>query len=46
MDVNIDGIGRYWRAVVYDQYTGLGWRSNDEQTASFGPQGVAGAARF
>ena len=22
--------GRYWRAAVYDEYTGFGWRSNDQ----------------
>ncbi len=37
MDVQVDGIGRYWRAVVYDEYTGEGWRSNDRQTGAFGP---------
>ena len=34
MDVQVDGIGRYWRAVVYDEYTGEGWRSNDRETGS------------
>lgn len=37
MEVQVDGIAGYWRAVVYDEYTGQGWRSNDSNTASFGP---------
>lgn len=39
MDVKVSGIGRYWRAVVYDEYTGIGWRSTDDETAAFGPRG-------
>ncbi len=27
--------GRYWRAVVYDEYTGSGWLNNDEEMAYF-----------
>ncbi len=38
MDVKVDGEGRYWRAALYDQYTGISWRSSDTKTASFGPQ--------
>lgn len=38
MEVQIEGIGRYWRATTYDEYTGLGWRNNDEEAASFGPE--------
>jgi transglutaminase-like putative cysteine protease len=38
MDVGVNGTGRYWRATVYDQYLGSGWRSTDAQTASFGPK--------
>ncbi len=37
MDVNIQGEGRYWRATVYDQYTGIGWRNTDADSDSFGP---------
>ncbi|MCG3210772.1 MAG: hypothetical protein FOGNACKC_04403 [Anaerolineae bacterium] len=37
MDVQVNGIGRYWRAVVYDYYTGDGWLTRDEDRASFGP---------
>jgi len=37
MDVQVDGIGRYWRAAVYDEYTGEGWRSTDTNDADFGP---------
>jgi transglutaminase-like putative cysteine protease len=38
MDVKPEGLGRYWRAVVYDEYTGVGWRSNDRDSDSFGPR--------
>lgn len=27
--------GRYWRAVVFDQYTGVGWASEANESASF-----------
>jgi transglutaminase-like putative cysteine protease len=37
MDVRVEGTGRYWRAVVYDHYTGEGWLTRDEDRASFGP---------
>jgi transglutaminase-like putative cysteine protease len=37
MDVQVEGLGRYWRAVVYDYYTGDGWLTQDEDRASFGP---------
>lgn len=37
MDVQVDGLGRYWRAVVYDYYTGDGWLTRDEDRAGFGP---------
>ncbi len=37
MDVQVDGIGRYWRAAVYDEYTGQGWRSTDADSADIGP---------
>ena len=47
MDVNVEGgVGRYWRAAVYDEYTGFGWRSNDEDTASFGPEEPLSLAVF
>lgn len=36
MDVQVEGIGRYWRAVVYDYYTGDGWLTRNEQRAAFG----------
>lgn len=36
MDVSVSGLGRYWRAAVYDEFTGEGWRSNDRETANFG----------
>jgi transglutaminase-like putative cysteine protease len=29
--------GRYWRAVVFDQYTGTGWVSSAQETAGFQP---------
>jgi transglutaminase-like putative cysteine protease len=31
MDVQ-SSTGRYWRAAVYDQYTGSGWLNSDEET--------------
>ncbi|MFQ5576509.1 MAG: DUF3488 and DUF4129 domain-containing transglutaminase family protein, partial [Anaerolineae bacterium] len=31
MMVNAPG-GRYWRASVYDEYTGFGWRSSDQES--------------
>lgn len=37
MDVQVSGIGRYWRAAVYDYYSGDGWVMRDEDRASFGP---------
>ncbi len=37
MDVNVDGIGRYWRAVVYDYYSGDGWLTQDKDRTNFGP---------
>ena len=37
MNVKVEGLGRYWRATVYDEYTGYGWRNNDADTAGFGP---------
>lgn len=27
--------GRYWRAVVFDEYTGVGWSSGAQESASF-----------
>lgn len=36
MNVQVDGVGRYWRAAVYDEYSGAGWRSNDDETTTFG----------
>lgn len=38
MDVRVDTIGRYWRAAVYDEYDGDGWRSGDRESVSFGPE--------
>jgi transglutaminase-like putative cysteine protease len=37
MDVKVEGVGRYWRAVVYDYYSGDGWLTRDEDKAAFGP---------
>lgn len=37
MNVKVEGLGRYWRATVYDEYTGYGWRNNDADSAGFGP---------
>lgn len=36
MDVEVDGVGRYWRAVAYDYYTGDSWLTLDEDRISFG----------
>ncbi len=36
MDVQVDGQGRYWRAVVYDYYSGIGWLTRDEDKTNFG----------
>jgi transglutaminase-like putative cysteine protease len=36
MLVRVEGSGRYWRAITYDEYTGYGWRNNDGETARFG----------
>lgn len=33
MDVEAPA-GRYWRAAVYDQYTGSGWLNNDKESIS------------
>ncbi len=38
MDVRVSGAGRYWRAAVYDYYTGDGWLTRDEDKANFGPE--------
>ncbi len=35
-----DGVttgGRYWRSMVYDEYTGRGWINTDEDTATLNP---------
>ncbi len=37
MDVKVDGVGRYWRATVYDYYSGEGWRSTNHESATLGP---------
>ena len=37
MDVQVSGIGRYWRAAVYDYYSGDGWVTRDEDRTGFGP---------
>lgn len=37
MDVQVSGVGRYWRAAVYDYYSGDGWIARDEDRANFGP---------
>ncbi|RME73403.1 MAG: DUF4129 domain-containing protein [Chloroflexi bacterium] len=38
MDVKLEGgPGRYWRAAVYDQYTGDGWRSTDYDSTDLEP---------
>lgn len=37
MSVRVEGPGRYWRATTYNEYTGFSWRSNDTESASFGP---------
>lgn len=36
MDVKVEGLGRYWRAVVYDYYSGDGWLTRNEDRANFG----------
>lgn len=33
MDVQ-SSVGRYWRAAVYDEYTGSGWLNNDKESIS------------
>jgi transglutaminase-like putative cysteine protease len=38
MNVQVEGVGRYWRATVYDEYTGYGWRNNDADSIGFGPE--------
>ena len=39
MDVRLEGgRGRYWRAAVYDTYTGQEWRNTDQDSAAFDPQ--------
>ncbi len=37
MNVTVEGPGRYWRATVYNEYSGFGWRNNDGDSAGFGP---------
>jgi transglutaminase-like putative cysteine protease len=46
MDVKVEGVGRYWRAVVYDFYTGDGWLTRDEDRASFGPNSPLSLPEF
>jgi transglutaminase-like putative cysteine protease len=36
MDVAVEGIGRYWRAAVYDYYSGDGWVTTDDDRSNFG----------
>ncbi|MDX1522270.1 MAG: transglutaminaseTgpA domain-containing protein, partial [Anaerolineae bacterium] len=38
MDVRIEGTGRYWRATVYDEYNGIGWRNSQQDSFSYGPE--------
>ena len=46
MDVKVEGLGRYWRAVVYDYYSGDGWLTRDEDSASFGPDEILSLPQF
>jgi transglutaminase-like putative cysteine protease len=46
MDVRVEGPGRYWRATVYDEYDGFGWRNTDQQTAAFGPRATLSLPSF
>lgn len=46
MSVKVDGSGRYWRATIYDQYTGFSWRNNDTQTSGFGPNQALSLPQF
>jgi transglutaminase-like putative cysteine protease len=46
MDVKVEGIGRYWRAVVYDYYSGDGWLTSDESRATFGPDAPLSLPQF
>ncbi|MFQ5611355.1 MAG: transglutaminaseTgpA domain-containing protein [Anaerolineae bacterium] len=41
MDVEAE-VGRYWRAVVFDEYTGKAWRSTDQDTIEIGPRRLSG----
>ncbi len=38
--------GRYWRAVVFDEYDGQGWRSNDQTDIDFNRSGNAASLPF
>lgn len=46
MDVKVEGRGRYWRATVYDEYTGFGWRNTDQDSAAFGPEDALSLPEF
>jgi transglutaminase-like putative cysteine protease len=46
MDVQVQGVGRYWRAVVYDYYSGDGWLTQDEGRATFGPDAPLSLPQF
>lgn len=37
MDVKVQGLGRYWRATIYDEYDGNGWQNTLAESGSFGP---------
>jgi transglutaminase-like putative cysteine protease len=46
MDVQVEGIGRYWRAVTYDYYTGDSWLTRDEDRTAFGEGVVPALPQF
>lgn len=46
MDVKVGGEGRYWRAVVYDEYNGAGWRNTSQDAITFGPDEPASLPVF
>ncbi len=38
MDVAVQGLGRYWRATIYNEYDGDGWRNTLAESGAFDPE--------
>jgi hypothetical protein len=41
LEIQAPSSARYWRAVVFDEFTGRGWNNNDDQLVPFGADNEA-----